>query len=71
MPCNPRERKYSNTVAFNGEGVRGDNNGSGVAPVARTWSQSSEVSSHVEASEREHVLIFCGGASVSCEELLD
>jgi hypothetical protein len=52
MLCNPRERKYGNTVAFNGEGEGGDNNGSGVAPAARTWSQSSEVSSCVEASER-------------------
>jgi hypothetical protein len=49
MLCSPRERKYVNTVAFNGEG--GDNNGSGVAPAARTWSQSSEMSSRVEASE--------------------
>jgi hypothetical protein len=71
MLCSPRERKYGNTVAFNGEGERGGNSGSGVAPAARTWSQSSEVSSRVEASEREHVSIFCAGASVSREELLD
>jgi hypothetical protein len=52
MLCSPRERKYGNTVTFNGEGEEGDNNDSGVAPAARTLSQSSEVSSHVEASER-------------------
>jgi hypothetical protein len=69
MLCSPRERKYGNTVAFNGEG--GDNNGSGVAPAARTWNQSSKVSSRVERASIEHVSIFCGRASVSCEELLD
>jgi hypothetical protein len=52
MLCSPRERKYGNTMTFNGEVEGGDNNGSGVTLAARTLSQSSEVSSRVEASER-------------------
>jgi hypothetical protein len=72
MLCSPRERKSGNTVAFNVEGGRGE---ATMAVVSRRLLALGVSSLKcVVVSGRasvEHVSIFCGGASVSCEEILD
>jgi hypothetical protein len=72
MLCSPRERKYGNTAAFNGEGGRGEATMEVVSRRLLALGVSSLKC--VVVSRRasvEHVSIFCGRASVSCEELLD
>jgi hypothetical protein len=72
MLCSPRERKYGNTVAFNG--ARGRVEATMAVVSRRLLARGVSSLKCVVVSRRasvEHVSIFCGGASVSCEELLD